>query len=73
MNTTKSLLIAALLSTTALMSFAQSPAVAVPAAEAIKAPAEASSTPMHHHKHHRHHKHHAKSAAAPAAEASAAK
>jgi len=62
-TTIKSLLVAALLSTVAAVSFAQAPATpkAAPAAsapEAGKSPADAASAPMHHKK--QRHKHHAK-------------
>ena len=76
MTTTKTLLAAALLSTFAAVSFAQTPA-APKAAEAAKAPsvamapADAASKPTHHKKHHKHHA--AKAAPAAAAAASAAK
>lgn len=64
MTTTKSLLFAALLSTVAVASFAQTPAkpeatkAAATTAAAAAAPADAASMPMHKkHHHHHHHKH----------------
>jgi hypothetical protein len=60
MTSTTSLIVAALLSTAAAVSFAQTPAAptsapAASAPKAAKAPADPASAPMHHKKHHTHH------------------
>jgi hypothetical protein len=76
MTTAKSLLVAALLSTVAAVSFAQTPAAAkattgMPTRAAATAPANETSKPLHHKKHHK--AHHAKKASAKAPAAAAAK
>lgn len=67
----QSALIAALLSTVAIASFAQSPAATKPATSA-SAPADGASMPMHGKKHMKGDKPHGKAAVAPAPAASAA-
>lgn len=68
----QSVLIAALLSTVAIASFAQTPAAATKPATSASAPADGASMPMHGKKHVKGEKHHGKKADAPAHAASAA-
>jgi len=58
MTTTKSLVVAALLTSVAAVSFAQAPAPST-GSEAPSAPAATAAHHKKHHHHHRHHHHHA--------------